>query len=654
LLTSLRSLISEGSQTVLISAVISNASDIGKWLSGEGSEVISGTSLTPTFRSLAFASWLDRLGRLEFVAPENIDNQEFFVPRIIEQYDLELKGKERKKRIFPSKDDGQAIALFLGLKLAGNGSVAIFCGRKSTAANLSEKVVDIFDRNVILPKPVSFSDQTEVSRLHYLYDCNLGKKASSTQSAALGIFTHHGNTPHGIRIAVEHSMKEGLAKFVICTSTLAQGVNLPIRYLIVTSVYQGLDRIKIRDFHNLIGRAGRAGMHTEGSIIFADPVVFDKRMAHNDKWRWSQVKELMEPSNSEPCVSTLLSLFEPLHSDDRKYTIKMDPLDFVRVYIENEGGLESISEEIVAAHSDKGFTKNGTDRQIEWRMNIIHSIESYLMAQWDESDTGLQEEDIVELAKGTLAFFLSDENNRDQIIELFKHIAKNIDQRVSEPSRRKIFGKTLYGVSTSIDIENWVKENIENIVSCSDGESLLSILWPIVAKNIRNNTFRKCDKPETLKEIALEWIQGKPFFELFEILSGADARLIAATQRRKFQIEHIVDICENAFAYDGTLVIGAVTETIELNEREEQTEIINILQELQKRLKYGLPASGAIPLYELGFSDRLVSMDLESIIQNSPPSKSDVQNQLKQKQDEAFNLLKKYPVYFTERLKNLL
>ena len=65
-------------------------------------------------------------------------------------------------------------------------------------------------------------------------------------------------------------MKEGLVRFVVCTSTLAQGVNLPIRYLIVTSVYQGKEQIKVRDFHNLIGRAGRAGMHTEGSILFAD------------------------------------------------------------------------------------------------------------------------------------------------------------------------------------------------------------------------------------------------------------------------------------------------------------------------------------------------------------------------------------------------
>ncbi|MHB1371287.1 MAG: helicase-related protein, partial [Pseudomonadaceae bacterium] len=114
-----------------------------------------------------------------------------------------------------------------------------------------------------------------MERLTHLHVENLGADAPASQSAVHGIFPHHGNTPHGIRLAVEHAMRDDLVRFVVCTSTLAQGVNLPIRYLIVTSVYQGMERIKVRDFHNLIGRAGRAGMHTEGSILFADPVVYD-------------------------------------------------------------------------------------------------------------------------------------------------------------------------------------------------------------------------------------------------------------------------------------------------------------------------------------------------------------------------------------------
>jgi POLQ-like helicase len=103
-------------QVVLISAVISNADVIGNWLIGERSVNVVGTHLTPTFRTLAFPSWIHTLGRLEFISTNNPDEVEFFVPRIIEPLRLQLFKRERKERSFPSIDDSQSIALYLGLK----------------------------------------------------------------------------------------------------------------------------------------------------------------------------------------------------------------------------------------------------------------------------------------------------------------------------------------------------------------------------------------------------------------------------------------------------------------------------------------------------------------------------------------------------------
>src|SRR5690606_39569899 len=96
---------------------------------------------------------------------------------------------------FPERDDGQAIALYLGLKLVPNGSIAVFCGRKSTAASVCEKAVDIIERGVPLALPSDFSDAQEVERLRQLHVENLGADAPASQSSAHGIFSHHGNTP---------------------------------------------------------------------------------------------------------------------------------------------------------------------------------------------------------------------------------------------------------------------------------------------------------------------------------------------------------------------------------------------------------------------------------------------------------------------------
>lgn len=653
LLTSLRSMIPEGTQKVLISAVISNAEAVGEWLNGEPN-VVEGTTLIPTFRSVGFASWLDQLGKIEYVDSRDAEQGEFFVPRVIERFNLGRKKRERTDRFFPEKADGQAIALYLGLKLVPNGSIAVFCGRKSTAASVCEKAVDIIERGAPLALPSDFSDAQEVARLTHLHVENLGADAPASQSAAHGIFSHHGNTPHGIRLAVEHAMRDDLVRFVVCTSTLAQGVNLPIRYLIVTSVYQGMERIKIRDFHNLIGRAGRAGMHTEGSILFADPVIYDKRKARNDKWRWDQVKELLEPRNSEPCISNLLSIFDPIKSDDEKYTITMEALDFAKAYIDDPDEIAKLAAGIAARHGDKNFSRDGVERQIAWRISLICAVESFLLSHWDESENGLSEADVIRLAEGTLAFFLADDQKKEHIRELFQLLAGNISANITDPARRKIYGRTLYGIQDAQAIEGWVQTNADSLLTIVDETDALDLAWPLLTRHINSGVFTKFDKPEVLKEIAHGWISGKPFSDLLKIIRKRKAKMIWGTRRREFKIDHVVDVCEGTLAYDGALVVGAVCEFIETLDQDGTGDLINRLQLFQKRLKYGLPTETTIALYELGFSDRVIAQDLAASLNLAAPQKKDLVKALKKDRDEARAVMEKYPSYFQERMNELL
>jgi superfamily II DNA/RNA helicase len=653
LLTSLRSMIPEGTQKVLISAVISNAEAVGEWLNGEPN-VVEGTTLIPTFRSVGFASWLDQLGRIEYVDSRDAEQGEFFVPRVIERFNLGRKKRERTDRFFPEKTDGQAIALYLGLKLVPNGSIAVFCGRKSTAASVCEKAVDIIERGAPLALPSDFSDAQEVERLRHLHVENLGADAPASQSATHGIFSHHGNTPHGIRLAVEHAMRDDLVQFVVCTSTLAQGVNLPIRYLIVTSVYQGMERIKVRDFHNLIGRAGRAGMHTEGSILFADPVIFDKRKARNDKWRWDQVKELLEPRNSEPCISNLLSIFDPIKSDDEKYTITMEALDFAKAYIDDPDEVAKLAAGIAARHGDKNFSRDGVERQVAWRISLICAVESFLLSHWDESEDGLSEADVTRLAEGTLAFFLADDQKKEHIRELFQLLAGNISANITDPARCKIYGRTLYGIQDAQAIEGWVQTNADSLLTIVDETDALDLAWPLLTRHINSGVFTKFDKPEVLKEIAHGWISGKPFSDLLKIIRKRKAKMIWGTRRREFKIDHVVDVCEGTLAYDGALVVGAVCEFIETLDQGGTGDLINRLQLFQKRLKYGLPTETTIALYELGFSDRVIAQDLAASLNLAATQKKDLVKALKKDRDEARAVMEKYPSYFQERMSGLL
>lgn len=656
LLTSLRSMIPEGTQKVLISAVISNAEAVGKWLNGEPN-VVEGTTLIPTFRSVGFASWLDQLGKIEYVDSRDAEQGEFFVPRVIERFNLGRRGREQIARYFPERDNGQAIALYLGMKLAPNGSIAIFCGKKSTATSICEKAVEFIDRGIPLPLPQEFSDRREVERLHYLHVVNLGTEASTSMSAKHGIFSHHGNTPHGIRLSVEHAMRENLVRFVVCTSTLAQGVNLPIRYLIVTSVYQGSERINVRDFHNLIGRAGRAGMHTEGSILFADPIVYDKQRNRKDRWRWNIVKELLDPTKSEECASSLFQLIPLVVRNDRRkskdrknHRLPWDILSFAKAYIAGWDSLNEIIGKIAKQRGEYGFTVNTIKPQFEFFSLTLASIEGFLLSNWDAVDDGLTEADIADLAEQTLAYFLADDEKREHIQKLFKLLAENISVNITDVNRRKAFGKTLYGVNDAIAIEEWVQNNADELVAAQNGDELLDLLWPLIVEHIHNKAFKKFDKKDALKEITKKWISGTPFHELFRISEKNKCKLGEGKRPRKVKIENIIDICEGGLAYDGTLLVGALCEFVEMLDLEGADDTINRLQFFQKRLKYGLPTETTIALYELGFSDRFISQDLALSLNLKATKKKDILKVLKGNKGRTNTLIEKYPMYFQERM----
>ena len=308
-------------QKILLSAVIPNAAEINNWFTDGKGVVIADSSIRAAEKSVAIADWEnyrnEKYGYLYFLDPENHNNLEFYVPRIIEIQPLKSFPRERKSRFFPSVDfrtskvEHNDIAICLALKLNHNGGVAIFCGRRDTADSILGRIIEIESRGIDISSFKSHSIDDEHKKIANLIDENCGQSNIYYTAAMKGVFAHHRNIPNGIRIATEYAMKENLIRCIVCTSTLAQGVNLPIRYLIISSLYQAQEKIKVRDFHNLIGRAGRAGLYTEGTILFSETFVYSRKNFSNDKWRWKHYLEMLDSRNSESCLSQFLLLVRP-------------------------------------------------------------------------------------------------------------------------------------------------------------------------------------------------------------------------------------------------------------------------------------------------------------------------------------------------------
>lgn len=87
-----------------------------------------------------------------------------------------------------------------------------------------------------------------------------------------GVAFHYGNMPSLLREEIERLFRIGKIRFLVCTSTLVEGVNLSCRTIVVRGPRKGLGQpMEPHDFWNLAGRAGRWGNEFQGNIICVDP-----------------------------------------------------------------------------------------------------------------------------------------------------------------------------------------------------------------------------------------------------------------------------------------------------------------------------------------------------------------------------------------------
>lgn len=644
LLTSLKLLLASETQVVLISAVIANASRIAEWLLGDSNLVVDGAGVLPTSRSIAFASWRNPLGRLEYVTPLDPEDVEFFVPRVIEKAALELRPGQPAE--FPTEKNGPSVGLYLGLKLVANGSVALFCGRKDTAAKVCEAAADLFERTRRFDAPLDVSNTDEVTKLAALFSRELGEFASAARAAALGIFPHHASVPHGLRLSIEYAMKIRLVRFVVCTSTLAQGVNLPIKYLIVTGINQGKDRILVRDFHNLIGRAGRAGMHTEGSVIFADNSIFDEKGQRSGRWRWASAKQLLDSRNSEPSASSISMMFEPFSYGQRAEQVVHLNVEQIHqlLFSDDDATLAGLSETVRTRNPNvkpREFVKF-----LRERVRIVHGIASFLLAHIDFGGEGLAER-AVELAKNTLAHFLADAPKQLQIQSVFRNVATSLIERATTDEVRQAMRRSPLAPRSVEALRAWLVANLEMLTAAALFGNFANTVIPTMLQHNRHSTISALSNQDVLPALAQAWLDGETFGAVLERMTQADIRI--GGNRRRPKVEDAIALCEGGFSYEGAMVIATLADLSEgLNE-----VVRNAFKLLQRQMKAGLTTGAALGMYEVGFADREIAKDL-SVSFPQVANYATARTGVRANGALTRGLLAPYPAYFTTVLENLL
>lgn len=271
---------------LILSAVVPDQTleDFADWLNARPQEDIMSFTWRPSIQRYAMFEWRTHTGVLRYLTEEDILGLRQFVPGVIRhqtfQYVNPDTGRINNKR-FPEISNKAQIAAELALKFAELGPVLVFSTQpdfvKAVANALSIRLRLLSLTNQAIPPYFSADNGSRAAILAEEY---LGEPFISWFKSGIGV--HYGDLPDPIRTAVETDFRQRKLRVLIATNTLAQGVNLPVKTVIIHSCRRFDEatntrvRIPARDYWNIAGRAGRAGEETEGLIIHISVGEMDK------------------------------------------------------------------------------------------------------------------------------------------------------------------------------------------------------------------------------------------------------------------------------------------------------------------------------------------------------------------------------------------
>lgn len=263
---------------IFISAIVPNVEEINSWLGGNSGGVVR-SEYRPAiaeFSALVSAgtdSSLDLIMHPHQPAPTR-----YTVVGFLRKLDFRWTSPTSgRSRTYPfSSHKTRAVAA--ARKALVMGAVAVFATNKrgnQGCLGLAEELLNQLECRLTIPEPKEFMKAGPVGLVAAYLDKEYGIDWIVTKALRAGAIVHHGDIPQETRELLESLIRRGDIHMAFCTNTLAEGVNLPIRTLVLYSVARvnadgQRSFLSARDIKNLVGRAGRPGSNTRGLVICAN------------------------------------------------------------------------------------------------------------------------------------------------------------------------------------------------------------------------------------------------------------------------------------------------------------------------------------------------------------------------------------------------
>ena len=235
--------------------------------------------------------------------------------------DFMVKNQERESYEVNFESIGLP-SIGLGVDSVKNGGQSLlFAMTRPSCAKLAtdsgkyiEKILsnnELDELEKISKKLLSNNEQTQlVKKLAYL--------------VKQGVAFHHAGLNQNCREIIETEFRSGKIKMLSATPTLAAGVNLPARRVVISSILRyntksaGNTPISVLEYKQLCGRAGRPQYDIEGeSIIIAKQIPQDDLLSHYVDGEPEPIEsKIIEPSSLRIHILSLI-VTSPTITDDR-------------------------------------------------------------------------------------------------------------------------------------------------------------------------------------------------------------------------------------------------------------------------------------------------------------------------------------------------
>jgi len=120
-------------------------------------------------------------------------------------------------------------------------------------------------------------EDEDISLIKRFVAAELGENFPLVKYLSKGIGMHHAGLPDEIRYLMEWLMEENKLRVLVATTTIAQGINFPVSAILMASYSYPFEEMPVRDFWNIVGRAGRIDQKSLGIVGIAVKNEDDKR-----------------------------------------------------------------------------------------------------------------------------------------------------------------------------------------------------------------------------------------------------------------------------------------------------------------------------------------------------------------------------------------